>query len=85
MPGLGLIQPLHLLLLLLIVLVIFGAGKLGQVGGALGQSVKEFKETANEAGSKEAMTATPAATIQPAQEQARPVAAQARELRREEI
>ncbi|MGN6809493.1 MAG: twin-arginine translocase TatA/TatE family subunit [Thermomicrobiales bacterium] len=86
MPGLGLIQPLHLLLLLLIVLVVFGAGKIGQVGAALGQSVKEFKETVNEAGSEEATTATSGATTPPAQEQARPVATQARELlRREEI
>ena len=42
--GIGLIQPMHLLLILGIVLVVFGAGKLSQVGGALGQSVKEFKE-----------------------------------------
>lgn len=43
MPGMGLFQPWHLLLILLIVLIVFGAGKLGQVGGALGQSVREFK------------------------------------------
>lgn len=43
--GVGLIQPWHLLLILLIVLIVFGAGKLGQVGGALGQSVREFKNT----------------------------------------
>lgn len=43
MPGLGMLQPVHLLLILAIVLVVFGAGKLGQVGGALGQSIKEFK------------------------------------------
>lgn len=41
--GLGMLQPMHLLLILAIVLVVFGAGKLGQVGGALGQSIKEFK------------------------------------------
>lgn len=45
MPGMGLLQPWHLLLILLIVLIVFGAGKLGQVGGALGQSVREFKST----------------------------------------
>lgn len=39
----GAFQPMHLLLILAIVLVVFGAGKLGQVGGALGKSVKEFK------------------------------------------
>jgi sec-independent protein translocase protein TatA len=42
--GFGALQPMHLLLILAIVLVIFGAGKLGQIGGALGKSVKEFKE-----------------------------------------
>ncbi len=45
--GIGLLQPMHLLLILVIVLVVFGAGKLSQIGGALGQSVKEFKETVN--------------------------------------
>ncbi len=48
MIGVGLFQPWHLLLILLIVLVVFGAGKLSQVGGALGQSVKEFKATVKE-------------------------------------
>ncbi len=48
MPFLGAIQPLHLLLILAIVLVVFGAGKLSQVGGALGQSIKEFKSNVND-------------------------------------
>ena len=39
----GIFQPTHLLIVLAIVLVIFGAGKLGQIGGALGQSVKDFR------------------------------------------
>ena len=43
MPFIGALQPMHLLLILAIVLVVFGAGKLSQVGGALGQSVREFK------------------------------------------
>jgi sec-independent protein translocase protein TatA len=42
--GFGALQPMHLILILAIVLVVFGAGKLGQIGGALGKSVKEFKE-----------------------------------------
>ncbi len=45
MPFIGALQPMHLLLILAIVLVVFGAGKLSQVGGALGQSVREFKAT----------------------------------------
>lgn len=46
--GIGMLQPMHLLLILAIVLVVFGAGKLGQVGGALGQSIKEFKSNVND-------------------------------------
>jgi sec-independent protein translocase protein TatA len=31
--------------LLVIVLVVFGPGRLGQVGGALGRSIKEFRKS----------------------------------------
>jgi sec-independent protein translocase protein TatA len=80
--GYGLIQPWHLLLILLIVLVVFGAGKLSQVGGALGQSVKDFKETVkdeDEDGAEPVPTKTPGATA--ARSSERPVEA----LRREEV
>ena len=46
--GIGAFQPMHLLLILVIVMVVFGAGKLGQVGAALGQSIKEFKASVND-------------------------------------
>lgn len=36
--------PLEIGLILLILLVVFGAGKLPQVGGALGKSIREFKK-----------------------------------------
>ncbi len=39
----GIIQPWHLIIILVIVLIIFGAGKLGNLGGAVGKSVKDFK------------------------------------------
>ena len=39
----GIIQPWHLIIILVIVLIIFGAGKLGSLGGAVGKSVKDFK------------------------------------------
>ncbi len=42
MAGLG--AP-ELLLILVIVLVVFGAGKLPQIGNALGRSIREFRET----------------------------------------
>jgi sec-independent protein translocase protein TatA len=34
----------EIVLILIIVLVIFGAGKLPQIGGALGKSIREFKK-----------------------------------------
>ena len=44
MLGLG---PMELVLILVIVLVIFGAGKLPQIGDALGKSIKNFKRAAD--------------------------------------
>ncbi len=47
MPTFG---PGELILVLLIVIIVFGAGKLGEVGGALGKGIKEFrKATVDEA------------------------------------
>jgi sec-independent protein translocase protein TatA len=37
-----------LLVLLVIVLIIFGAGKLPQVGGAIGKGIKNFKKSMKE-------------------------------------
>jgi sec-independent protein translocase protein TatA len=49
------ISTTHLLILLVIVLVIFGAGKLPEVGSALGKGIKNFKSAVDETpGSKEA-------------------------------
>jgi sec-independent protein translocase protein TatA len=53
MPTLG--AP-ELILILVIVLVIFGAGKLPQIGGALGKSIREFRNAS------ETKDETPAAT-----------------------
>jgi sec-independent protein translocase protein TatA len=41
MPTLG---PWELIVILLIVVVIFGAGRLSEVGGAVGKSIKEFRK-----------------------------------------
>jgi sec-independent protein translocase protein TatA len=38
------IGPPELILLLVIVLIIFGAGKLPEVGAALGKGIKEFRK-----------------------------------------
>jgi len=43
-----LFAPSHLLVLLLIVLIIFGPSKLGDVGGALGKAIKDFKKAMND-------------------------------------
>jgi len=40
--------PSHLLILLVIILVIFGPSKLGDVGGALGKAIRDFKRAMNE-------------------------------------
>ncbi|MBI3973339.1 MAG: twin-arginine translocase TatA/TatE family subunit [Chloroflexi bacterium] len=51
--GLG---PFELIVILLIVVLVFGAGKLGDVGGALGKGIREFRKEAsdNEASTKAA-------------------------------
>ncbi len=40
----------ELLIILVLVVIVFGAGKLPQVGGALGKSIRNFKKGVNEAG-----------------------------------
>ena len=72
--GIGVIQPWHLLLILAIVLIVFGAGKLGSVGSALGPSVREFKSAVDDGkGDQNATQATPA---QPVAQAASPAPAQ---------
>lgn len=39
----GALQPIHLVLILVIVLIVFGAGRLTEVGGALGKGVRDFR------------------------------------------
>lgn len=36
--------PMEIGLILLIVLIVFGVGKLPQVGGAIGRSIREFRK-----------------------------------------
>jgi sec-independent protein translocase protein TatA len=45
MPALG---PWELVIILLIVVVIFGAGRLAEIGGAVGKSVREFRSATND-------------------------------------
>ncbi|MGI8484188.1 MAG: twin-arginine translocase TatA/TatE family subunit [Thermomicrobiales bacterium] len=39
-----LFQPTHLIFIVIIALIVLGPSKLGDVGGALGRSVREFKQ-----------------------------------------
>jgi sec-independent protein translocase protein TatA len=43
-----LFAPSHLLILLVIILIIFGPSKLGDVGGAMGRAIRDFKRAMNE-------------------------------------
>jgi TatA/E family protein of Tat protein translocase len=43
-----LLAPTHLLLLLFVILIIFGPSRLGDVGGALGKGIRDFKRAINE-------------------------------------
>jgi sec-independent protein translocase protein TatA len=45
MPSLG---PTELIIILVLALVLFGAGKLGDVGSALGKSIREFRRAATD-------------------------------------
>ena len=38
----------ELLIILVIILIIFGAGKLPEIGSALGKGIKNFKKTMND-------------------------------------
>jgi sec-independent protein translocase protein TatA len=56
-----LFAPTHLFLLLMVILIIFGPSKLGDVGGALGKGIRDFKRAINEPESLPAPIARPAA------------------------
>jgi sec-independent protein translocase protein TatA len=55
-----LFAPTHLFLLLMVILIIFGPSKLGDVGGALGKGIRDFKRAINEPESIPAPIARPA-------------------------
>ncbi len=46
------------LIILVIVIIVFGVGKLPQVGGAIGQSIREFRESMSGSKSDEADKST---------------------------
>ena len=48
----------ELAIVLVIVVIVFGAGKLPEIGGALGKGIKEFKSEAGEDGAIAPVAAT---------------------------
>ncbi len=46
--GIGPIGPFEGIIILLVVLLIFGVGRLSDIGGALGKSIREFRKAARE-------------------------------------
>ena len=55
MPSLGWQE---LMIVLVIVIIIFGAGKLPEIGGAVGKSIKEFKKASEDEPSLPRQTTT---------------------------
>jgi sec-independent protein translocase protein TatA len=45
---LGSLGPVELILIVLAIVLIFGASKLGDIGGALGKSIKEFRKASRD-------------------------------------
>lgn len=68
MPGMG-----ELIVVMIIVLLIFGAGKLPQIGDALGRSIKNFKRASHgddeiEVKKRDELESKRAAALEPADE-----------------
>lgn len=42
MPRIG---PMELIIILVIVLIVFGAGRLPEIGGAIGKGIREFRRS----------------------------------------
>lgn len=45
----GLLQPMHLLLILIIAIVVFGPQRLPELGRGLGEAIRGFKQSVNDA------------------------------------
>jgi len=54
------IGPLEIGLIVVAIVLIFGVGKLGQVGGALGKSIREFRRERDRKDDETAMATTEA-------------------------
>jgi sec-independent protein translocase protein TatA len=54
------VGPLELGIILVIIIIIFGVGKLPQIGGALGQGIREFRDSSRNDDTEEEKKAPPA-------------------------
>ena len=73
--GMGLDNPVHILLLLLVVLLVFGAKRLPEIGRSLGEGMRGFKDSISGQHSS-SLSAPPASTAPaPAAPPVTPVAA----------
>jgi len=73
----------ELTIILVIVIIIFGAGKLPEIGGALGKGIKEFKVNTNDEAIDSASTT--AATSTKRDDVEAPRVVERREVRADEI
>lgn len=80
MPSLGWQE---LVIVLVIVIIIFGAGRLPEIGGALGKSIKEFKTNSEDEGGELEKGTT--ATVSSATKTEQPRVVETREIRADEI
>ncbi|MBI4338500.1 MAG: twin-arginine translocase TatA/TatE family subunit [Chloroflexi bacterium] len=68
MPRIG---PTELIVILVIILIIFGAGRLPEIGGAIGRGIRNFKRSSSGEEDKEekgnAAPETPSQTQKPSQ------------------
>ncbi len=59
--GMGLDNPVHILILLLIILLVFGAKRLPEIGRSLGEGMRGFKDSiSGQPSQQSSLTATPA-------------------------
>ncbi len=57
MPHLGMPE---LIIILVIIVIIFGVGRLGEIGGALGRGIREFRRASTSLDEEEESGTTPA-------------------------
>jgi sec-independent protein translocase protein TatA len=71
----------ELTIILVIVIIIFGAGKLPEIGGALGKGIKEFKTNSED----ESLSGSSTSSLSARDESPAPRVVERREVRAEEI